>query len=182
MISRLETRDSRLVTHDPEMPRLPDSLPNAISLRQADKGEQALKMLQRLLKKEPNSAQLHFHAAWTCDGMGRERAAVPYYERALVLGLEGDDLRGALLGLGSTYRTLGEYDKAIATCKTGLEFFPAAREFEVFLSIALYNVGQHNEAMQRLLRTLAETSNDEGIQSYRQAILFYSEHLDEIWK
>ena len=41
------------------MPKLPDSLPNAISLRQSDKGEQALKMLQRLLKKQPDNAQLH---------------------------------------------------------------------------------------------------------------------------
>ncbi len=111
------------------MPRLPDSLPNAISLRKAGKSEQALKMLQRLLKKDPDNAQMHFQAAWTCDGLGREREAVPYYERALVLGLDDndEDLRGALLGLGSTYRTLGEYDKAIVTCRTGLELFPTAR-------------------------------------------------------
>ena len=163
------------------MPKLPDSLDNAISLRKSDKGEQALKMLQRLLKKQPDNAQLHFHAAWTCDSMGRERDAVPYYEQALILGLEGDDLRGALLGLGSTYRTLGEYDKAIATCNAGLEFFPTAREFAVFLAMALYNVGQHTQAMQRLLRTVAESSTDEGVQRYRTAILFYSEHLDEVW-
>ncbi len=164
------------------MPKLPDSLPGAIDLREAGKEAQALKMLQRLLKKHPDDAQLHFQAAWCCDSLGREREAVPYYEQALVLGLKGKDLRGALLGLGSTYRTLGEYDKAIATFRTGLEFFPTAREFNVFLAMALYNTQQHHEAMQHLLRAVAETSNDPDVQSYRQAILFYSEHLDETWK
>ena len=163
------------------MPRLPDSLPNAITLRQSDKGEQALKMLQRLLKKQPEDAQLHYHMAWTYDSLGREREALPYYEQALVLGLANADLRGALLGLGSTYRTLGEYDKAITTFKVGIEFFPKAREFQVFLAMGLYNIGQHSSAMELVLRNLAETSRDSGIAGFKGAILFYADKLDQIW-
>jgi len=157
------------------MPKLPDTIENAAQLRDNGKAETALKMLRRLLKKQPDSAVLNYQTAWTCDKLGLEREAVPYYEQALVLGLDGEDLRGALLGLGSTYRVLGEYDKAVATCEAGLEFFPDAREFQVFLALALYNLGKPDQAMTLLLRNLAETSNDAGIVRYRQAILFYAE-------
>ena len=158
-----------------------DTLENAVQLRTDGKAETALKMLQRLLKKRPDDALLNYHAAWTCDTLGREREAVPYYELALEIGLEGEDLRGALLGLGSTYRTLGEYEKAMMTCKAGIEFFPEAREFQVFLAMALYNLGKTDEAMPLLLRNLAETSTDAGIQRFQRAILFYSDKLDETW-
>jgi tetratricopeptide (TPR) repeat protein len=158
-----------------------DSLENAIQLRQQNKGKQALAMLQRLLKKQPDDAQLHYHAAWACDSMGEERAAVPYYEAALELGLQGEDLRGALLGLGSTYRTLGEYQKSAMTFRAGVEFFPEAREFPVFLAMACYNLGQHHEAMTLLLRALAETSGDEGVARFKRAILFYADKLDQTW-
>jgi len=163
------------------MPKLPDTIENAVQLRGNDKAGMALKMLRRLLKKQPDNAVLNYQTAWTCDTLGLEREAVPYYEQALVLGLDGEDLRGALLGLGSTYRALGEYDKAVATCEAGLEFFPDGREFQVFLALALYNLGKPDQAMTLLLRNLAETSNDAGIVRYRQAILFYSDKLDETW-
>ena len=161
--------------------RLKDSIETAIQLRKADKGKQALAMLQRLLKKQPNDAHLNYQIAWSCDSEGQDRQAVPYYEAALELGLAGEDLRGALLGLGSTYRTLGEYEKSALTFKAGIEFFPDAREFQVFLAMACYNLGQHHEAMTLLLRTVAETSNDEGILSFKKAILFYSDKLDQTW-
>ena len=161
--------------------RLKDSIASAIQLRKDDKGQQAFAMLQRLLKKQPNDARLNYQIAWTCDSASQERQAVPYYEAALELGLAGEDLRGALLGLGSTYRTLGEYEKSAMTLKAGIEFFPEAREFQVFLAMACYNLGQHNEAMTLLLRTVAETSNDEGVQPFKEAILFYSDKLDQTW-
>jgi hypothetical protein len=50
---------------------------------------------------------------------------------------------------------------------------------EVFLAMALHNVGMHAEAMERLLRTLAETSAESSIRRYKRAILFYSDKLDE---
>jgi tetratricopeptide (TPR) repeat protein len=163
------------------MARVTDSLETAIQLRQKNKGKQALAMLRRLLKKQPNDAHLNYHAAWCCDGLGDERAAVPYYETALELGLEGEALRGALLGLGSTYRTLGDYQKSAMTFRAGIEFFPEAREFQAFLAMACYNLGQHHEAMTLLLRALAETSDDEGIQRFKRALLFYSDKLDQVW-
>jgi tetratricopeptide (TPR) repeat protein len=119
--------------------------------------------------------------AWLCDTQGKESEAVPYYERAIAQGLAGEDLRGAMLGLGSTYRCLGQYDRAVDMLRAGIERFPEAGEFAVFLAMALYNTGQHTEAMSLLLSTLVQSTHDDGIGAYRNAILFYHDKLDQTW-
>ncbi len=158
-----------------------DKLAAAIEHRTAERFDEARALFVELLADHPDDARVHYHYAWMHDKMGDERGAVPYYERAIALGLPDDDLRGALLGLGSTYRTLGQYDKAVDTLRRGMERFPDAGEFAAFLAMALYNVGHHTEAMELLLKTLATTSTDPGIQRYQRAILFYADKLDETW-
>ena len=98
-----------------------------------------------------------------CDLQGDERATVPFYERAIRRGLVGEDSRGALLGLGSTYRCLGKYRNAAVVLRRGLRTFPEAHEFSVFLALVQYNMDRHAVAMKLLLRTLAETTRDPGL-------------------
>jgi tetratricopeptide (TPR) repeat protein len=113
--------------------------------------------------------------------MGREGEAVPFYRRAIENGLAGEDLKGALLGLGSTYRCLGQYEESAQILRQGVQQFPGSRQFEAFLALTLYNLGEHAPAMELLIRNLAETSEDESIRRYRRALLFYSDKLDETW-
>ncbi|WP_157404643.1 hypothetical protein [Shouchella shacheensis] len=47
--------------------------------------------------------------------------------------------------------------------------------------LALYNVNDHKKAVQLLFRALMESSSDEWIHSYRRAITFYIDHIDEVW-
>ncbi len=158
-----------------------DKLTQAIEHRTAKRYDEARELLAELYAVHPDDPQVNYHYAWLHDAMGDERAAVPYYERAIQTGLPDDDLRGALLGLGSTYRCLGEYDKAVATLRKGLAHFPDGQEFRVFLAMALYNTGHHAEAMEHLLRSVAETSSDEFVRKFQRAILFYADKLDETW-
>jgi len=157
-------------------------LAQAIALRQFNEFEQATAILNELLAENPNHPSANYEMAWMCDLDGDEIEAVPYYERAIAGGLEGDDLRGALLGLGSTYRTIGRYDDAVKTLRRGIEAFPDAGEFPVFLAMALYNTGDHAEAMRHLLKSIAETTSDNGIKIYKNAILFYHDKLEETWQ
>jgi hypothetical protein len=53
---------------------------------------------------------------------------------------------------------------------------------QVFLAMALYNTGECREAVELLLRNLAETTGDEGISACKRAILFYAGRLDETWR
>jgi tetratricopeptide (TPR) repeat protein len=158
-----------------------DRLAEAIRLREAGRLEEARASLLELVAAHSDDATINYQCAWSHDALGLEREAVPFYERAIALGLPDEDLKGALLGLGSTYRSLGQYQKAIETLGKGAALFPEQRSFEVFLAMALYNTGAHAQAMERLLRALAETSADESIQRYKRAILFYSDKLDETW-
>jgi len=164
-----------------EAEHLAAQLARAIQHRTDGQHEQARRILRELLAAEPDNALLHYQMAWVHDAIGEEGAAVPYYERAIQLGLAGDDLRGALLGLGSTYRALGNYPRAVEVLEQGRDTFSDDRAFATFLAMALYNTRDHRGAMELLLRALAETSNDPQVQRYRRAILFYADKLDQTW-
>jgi tetratricopeptide (TPR) repeat protein len=156
-------------------------LDEAIKFRESKEYEQAETILYDLLKSEPQNAEVNYQMAWLCDAQGKESDAVPYYEQAIQSGLKDDDLRGALLGLGSTYRCLGRYADSIRTLRKGMETFPSAREFPIFLAMALYNTDEHHEAMSLLLKNLVETTQAEDILKFKSAILFYHDKLDETW-
>lgn len=155
-------------------------LERAIRLREQGRLDEALRVLQKPLAESPEDPKTNYEAACVHDSLGREREAIPFYERAIENGLSGKDLEEATLGLGSTYRVLGDYRKAVQILRSGVARFPENRSLQVFLSMALHNVGEHAEAMEVLLRNLAETTSDEDISRYRRAILFYADRLGEI--
>ena len=129
----------------------------------------------------PDDPELNYRCAVIHDRLGMEHQAVSFYVRAIEGGIEGEDLRGAYLGLGSTYRAIGEYEKALGTLTAGEEAFPGAEEMTVFKAMTLYNLGSTREAMALLLGSLARTSDHPGIARYRRAIDFYADRLDEKW-
>jgi len=163
------------------MNTLQEKLASAIKLRESEKHEEARQLLLELHFSFPNDPQVNYQCAWIHDLLGSEREAIPFYERAIQTGLSGDDLKSALLGMGSTYRCIGEYQKSIDTFQHALTLFPNAREFNVFLAMAYYNLSEHAKAMELLLNSLVNTSNDIGILRYQRAIRFYSDKLNQVW-
>lgn len=153
----------------------------AIRLREAGNGAEAKRLLKALNNEKPGQASVLYQLAWTCDSLGDEREAVPYYEEAIRIGLPEEDEPGAMLGLGSTYRTLGRYGDADVLFREARSKYPGRREFRVFHAMTLYNLGRHAEAMGLLLGEIAETSADPGVGKYRRAIAFYADKLDQIW-
>ena len=160
---------------------LQEKLASAITLRESERQEEARQLLLALHSEFPDDPQVNYQCAWIHDLLGLEQAAIPFYEKAIQAGLSGDDLKSALLGMGSTYRCTGDYQKSIDTFRHALALFPDSYEFNVFLAMALYNVGDHSRAMELLLLTLADTSRDEGILRYQRAIRFYSDKLNQTW-
>lgn len=186
-------------------------LDEAVRLREQGRAEVAKDMLLRMLKEygqnpessacldipapsvtgekpadagsspEPLYAELLYQTAWTHDVLGLEAEAVPYYEQSLSAGLGGGSRPGALVGLGSTYRTLGQYDRAEQLLRQAIQEYPDHPEFQVFYAMTLYNLERHDKAMEMLLRLLADTSRDPGIGEYARAIRYYAGQLDRIW-
>lgn len=165
-----------------------ERLAEAIQLREEGRAkqdqailEQARTLLLELAAAYPDDAEITFQTAVVHDNLGLEQASIPLYVRSLAQGLSGPDLERALLGLGSTYRGLGEYQKAEETLRRGVREFPQNRALQVFLAMTLYNRQQHKEAMELVLTNLLETTADEKLQYFKRPLLYYAQHLDEIW-
>ncbi|WP_399921283.1 tetratricopeptide repeat protein [Streptomyces kanamyceticus] len=153
-------------------------LAEAVGLREAGRREEARERLVALSARWPRDAEVAYQTAWVHDTLGLEAEAVPYYERALAgEGLSDDDRRGALLGLGSTYRGLGRYEEAVTTLGDAAAEFPDDGALKTFLAMALYNTGRTHDAMELLLTLLAATSRDPEIAGYRPAIEEYAKDL-----
>ena len=157
-------------------------LEKIIQLRKENKPDEAFSILHELLNENPNDPLVNYQMAWTCDFTGKESEAAPYYEKAIANGLTGSDRQGAMLGRGSTYRCLGEYEKSLKVFNQAVSEFPEDRSFKVFRALTLYNLGQFEDSVCALLVELLDTTNDSSIKSYEKALRFYSDKLNETWK
>lgn len=152
----------------------------AVQLRETGRFKEARRLLLELCERAPNNPHVQYQTAWVHDNLELEREAVGFYVRAIELGLTGEELAGALLGLGSTYRVLGQFEQSQETLQHGCEQFPERREFPVFLAMTNYNLGHAKEAVQALLQQLADTSSDPNLLAYRKALTFYAGDLDRL--
>jgi tetratricopeptide (TPR) repeat protein len=154
----------------------------AARMRDAGQLEQSRALLMQLVTDYPDDPLVNYQAGWTLDRMGLETEAAPYYERAIAAGLAGDDLRGALLGLGSTYRVIGRDADAVRTLAVGVARFPDDGAMRTFYALALYSAGEHTRASQEFLRVILASSADPQIARYRNALAEYREHPDDLWR
>ncbi len=156
-------------------------LDEAIQLRKDNKPDQAMALLSGLLRDHPDDPAVNYQMAWTCDFTGKESEAVPYYEKAISNGLTGEDRKGAMLGLGSTYRCLGEYQKSLKIFDQAISEFSEDRSLKVFRALTLHNLGQSEDSIGQLLVLLLDTTSDQAIKAYDKALRFYSDKLSEKW-
>lgn len=165
------------MTNDPALPAWKDELDAIIGARHGGQVKQVLQRLQELDRRFPNVAEINYQLAWTCDVLGRESDALPYYEKAVALGLPENELSGALLGLGSTLRNLGQPERSAEVLRSGRAQFPDNREFDVFLALTLHELGRHGEALQLVLEALCDTTEDPGLTAYQRALRHYAGKL-----
>ena len=102
--------------------------------------------------------------------LDRAAEALPYYEKAIALGLSPNELSGAQLGLGSTLRLLGQLERSADVLRSGQLQFPDNPEFAIFLTLTLHAQGRQTEALQLALETLCATTEDPGLTAYQRAI------------
>jgi len=123
----------------------------------------------------------YLHIAWSYDNQGLESEAVQHYNAALTGDLGEKDHFEALFGLASTLRSLGKYHEAAVRFEKACTLFPNAKEAMPFYAMCLYNLGEHKNAVERLLNLLIDTTSSEGILAYKRAIKLYAQDLDRTW-
>ncbi|MGQ6291564.1 tetratricopeptide repeat protein [Serratia sp. IR-2025] len=158
-------------------------MPTSLSLSQLKtqgRYQEATALALRQLAAEPEAAMLHFQLACLYDVQGLEQQAIPCYLAALARDLPPAQHREAWLGLGSTYRALGEYPASLRAFDDGLTEFPQANELMLFRAMTLYNLGENKRAVADLLLLLADTSSDPDIRGYQRAIRHYAADLNLI--
>lgn len=165
------------MTDTPEAPEWKEELDIIVGARHGGQIDHVLGLLKKLDERFPNIAEINYQLAWTCDVLGKETEALPFYEKSVALGLPENELAGALLGLGSTLRVLGHTARSIEVLRSALAQFPDNREFEVFLALALHDAGEHNEALKLTLEVLCDTTDDPGLTAYQRAIRFHASKL-----
>lgn len=153
----------------------------AVQLRENGQAAEAMEILKALLIDNPNNPTILYQCAWVCDVQGLEREAAPYYEKALENGLIGSEREGAFVGLGSTYRVIGEYTKSRVTIEKGIAEFPDNQVLPVFFAMTLHNLKEHDLAMETLLSVLATTTQHKDIEPYTKAIHYYKNKLNQTW-
>lgn len=158
-------------------------MPTSLSLSQLKtqgRYQEATALALRQLAAEPEAAMLHFQLACLYDVQGLEQQAIPCYLAALARDLPPAQRREAWLGLGNTYRALGEYPASLRAFDDGLTEFPQANELMLFRAMTLYNLGENKRAVADLLLLLADTSSDPDIRGYQRAIRHYAADLNLI--
>lgn len=81
-------------------------LDSIIDLRKNGYNKKSNELFLKLVQEFPGNGSINYQCTWSFDLLGEEEKAVPFYENKIKLGLLLKELEGALLGLGSTYRTL----------------------------------------------------------------------------
>lgn len=154
-----------------------DALARAVALREAGEVEGARQLLLDLVSSCPDDALVQYQTAWAHDRLGLEEDAIPFYERALALGIGEPDREGLVLGLGSTYRNVGRHADAVSTLEMGAREYPDNDAMRCFLALAQASSGAHNTALATLLTLVLDTSAAPSIERFRRALTWYRDDL-----
>lgn len=160
-----------------QLPPWKDELDAIVAARHGGALAQTLPRLRALAARHPDVAEIHYQIAWTCDSNDASAEAIPHYDKAIALGLESESLAGAMLGLGSSLRVVGQFERSESVLREALVRFPDHNEFRAFLALTLHDLGRHADALSIALTTLVDTADDPGITAYQRALRYYAGEL-----
>jgi tetratricopeptide (TPR) repeat protein len=150
-----------------------DSKTGGISLRrmrQKIRAARGLRDLAQLRQKYPRAADVWLESAQALDRLGREEQAIPFYERAIRLGLSGSALRDALICLGSSLRTVGRVQEAVRRFQQAKRRFPDDVVVELFLALGYHDAAQATEALRLTALACLRESGNRNLKPFRSVL------------
>jgi tetratricopeptide (TPR) repeat protein len=137
--------------------------------------EQFLARMEELAAELPaDSAEAAFERASALDSTGHSDLAVPLYQQALELGLEGEPRRRAVIQLASSLRNLGRAPESVALLTAEREAGSDELDDAVsaFLALALVDTGREREAV-----SLALTALSRHLPRYQRSLANYAQEI-----
>lgn len=116
----------------------------SVQLYNAEKYEEAVKILKELIKQEPDNARYHDNLSNSLHMMKDYEAALE--EAQIAVRMEPENAR-YLNGLGVTLHELERYEDAVEFFKKAIEFDPENAGYHDGLSTALHAMKQYEEAL-----------------------------------
>ena len=154
----------------PQPPQLTLELRTAIergyAQRDRDNMGPTITYFEDLLAAHLDHPVLVFEVAGAYDTAGEEETARGLYERALDLGLGGDELRQCLCQYGSTLRWLARYDESLAVLDRARREFPGSDAVRVFRALTLNDAGRADEAVAELMTVITALADATDLGRY----------------
>ena len=118
--------------------------------------------LRRRASEEPDTGARWLDLALALDARGREAEAIPFYVKALRLGVTSERRRIALFSLTSSYRETGQRDRAVKTAQVARREFRGHPVVESFHALILVDCDQARRALRILGLALLGESDADG--------------------
>jgi Flp pilus assembly protein TadD len=147
------------------------------ALNRAGRAEEALAAARALVESYPDNPRAQFAYGSVLDALGREAEAVAPYQRALELGLAGDELPRLYVQYGSTLRNLGKAWDAAHLLVEGRAQFPDYAPIRIFHALALVSAGCADEAAVELLDVILGNADRVNLNGYERALREYTASL-----
>jgi len=160
---------------------MPDSLHSAIALgyerRDRANMQPTIDYFLGLLEQHPDNPVVIYEVGGAFDTAGQEETACGYYERALAVGLAGDELRRCLIQYGSTLRNLERYDESLAALQRARREYPESDSVRLFLALSLHAASRSDGAVAELLQLAADRIRTPEVTRYEAALRGNAEYL-----
>jgi tetratricopeptide (TPR) repeat protein len=139
-------------------------------IHQEIRAARGLRQLATLRRRYPRVAAVWLESGFALDRLGREQQAIPFYEQALRLGLDGPLLRDALICLGSSLRTAGRARDALRRFQQARRRFPNDVVVELFLALGYHDMRRETDALRLTALACLRESVNSGLAPFRDVL------------
>lgn len=139
--------------------------------------QQFVARMEELAAELPtDSAVAAFERAASLDSTGHSDLAVPLYQQALELGLQGERRRRAVIQMASSLRNLGRAPESVAllTAERNAGSDDLDDAVSAFLALALVDTGREREAA-----SLALTALSRHLTRYQRSLANYAQQISD---
>jgi cyanophycin synthetase len=110
------------------------------------------------------------NSAFSLDRAGREAEAIPIYRKAIRAGLQGDDLRDAMVCLASSLRSVGKLTEAQRILVAARGRFAGDPVVILFLALVEHDLGHASKAVRQLADLYLSQSSDRRLAKYDRVL------------